>query len=76
MSPRSRGRFPSSLMIGCLARAATREIVVDRDELEDARWFTREEVVAMFEKRHPQGLFAPVRMAIAHHLLKYWLTAA
>ena len=65
--------FPSSLMIGCLARAATREIVVDRVELEDARWFEREEVVAMFEKRHPQGLFAPVRMAIAHHLLKYWL---
>jgi NAD+ diphosphatase len=65
--------FPSSLMIGCLARAATREIVVDHVELEDARWFTREEVVAMFEKRHPQGLFAPVRMAIAHHLLKYWL---
>jgi NAD+ diphosphatase len=65
--------FPSSLMIGCLARAATREIVVDKQELEDARWFTREEVRAMFEKRHPDGLFAPMRMAIAHHLLKFWL---
>jgi len=67
--------FPSSLMIGCLARAATREIVLDRHELEDARWFTREEVRAMFEKRHPDGLFAPMRMAIAHHLLKFWLEA-
>jgi NAD+ diphosphatase len=67
--------FPSSLMIGCLARAATRDIVVDGQELEDARWFTREEVRAMFEKRHPQGLFAPMRMAIAHHLLKFWLEA-
>ena len=65
--------FPSSLMIGCLARAVTREIVVDGQELEDARWFTREEVRAMFEKRHPDGLFAPMRMAIAHHLLKFWL---
>jgi len=65
--------FPSSLMIGCLARAATSEIVVDGQELEDARWFSREEVRSMFEKRHPQGLFAPMRMAIAHHLLKYWL---
>ena len=66
--------FPSSLMIGCLARAATREIVVDRVELEDARWFARDEVAAMFEKRHPQGIIAPNRMAIAHHLLKFWLT--
>ena len=65
--------FPSSLMIGCLARAATSEIVVDGQELEDARWFSREEVRSMFEKRHPQGMFAPMRMAIAHHLLKYWL---
>ena len=67
--------FPSSLMIGCIARAATRDIVVDNHELEDARWFTREEVRAMFEKRHPEGLFAPMRMAIAHHLLKFWLEA-
>ena len=65
--------FPASLMIGCLARAATREITVDGDELEDARWFDREEVTAIFQKRHPQGLTAPNRMAIAHHLLKFWL---
>jgi NAD+ diphosphatase len=65
--------FPSSLMIGCLAQATTREITVDGDELEDARWFAREEVVAIFEKRHPQGILSPNRMAIAHHLLKYWL---
>jgi NAD+ diphosphatase len=62
-------------MIGCLARAATREIVVDRHELEDARWFAREEVAAMFEKRHPQGLTAPNPMAIAHWLVRFWLTA-
>jgi NAD+ diphosphatase len=65
--------FPSSLMIGAVARAVRLDITIDRDELEDARWFTREEVVAMFEKRHPQGLFAPARMAIAHHLIKFWL---
>jgi hypothetical protein len=27
----------------------------------------------MFEKRHPDALLAPNRMAIAHHLVKYWL---
>ncbi|WP_244817901.1 NAD(+) diphosphatase [Caballeronia sp. Lep1P3] len=62
--------FPSSLMIGCLARATEAEIVVDEKELEDARWFTREEVVAMLDGTHPQGLSAPKPFAIAHHLLK------
>ena len=64
--------FPSSLMIGCFARAATREIVVDGEELEDARWFQRDEVMAMFDKRHPEGLTTPMPMAIAHYILRVW----
>ena len=65
--------FPASLMIGCLARATSFDIRIDQDELEDARWFTRDEVHAIFEMRHPAGLGAPNPMAIAHHLLRYWL---
>jgi NAD+ diphosphatase len=65
--------FPASLMIGCLARAASFDITLDDEELEEARWFPREEVRAMYEKRHPDGLLAPNPMAIAHHLLKFWL---
>jgi NAD+ diphosphatase len=64
--------FPSSLMIGCFARALSRDIVVDGEELEDARWFTRDEVMAMFDKRHPEGLTTPMPMAIAHHILRVW----
>jgi NAD+ diphosphatase len=65
--------FPSSLMIGCIAEALSRDILVDGLELEDARWFTREEVEAIFARRHPQGVTAPHPMAIAHHILKFWL---
>ncbi|MFM6830412.1 MAG: NAD(+) diphosphatase, partial [Novosphingobium sp.] len=36
--------FPSSLMIGCHAYADDKTIVIDETELDDARWFTREEV--------------------------------
>lgn len=36
--------MPSSLMIGCLAVAVSTEIRVDKNEIEDARWFTREQV--------------------------------
>ena len=65
--------FPTSLMIGCVAQAKTREIVLDGAELEDARWFDRDELRAMFAGIHPSGLLAPHPVAIAHHLLKAWL---
>ncbi len=65
--------FPSSLMIGCFARAITRDIVVDREELDDARWFSRDEARAMIEGRHPEGLTAPRPLAIARHLLSAWV---
>ncbi|NXY83050.1 NUD12 pyrophosphatase, partial [Alcedo cyanopectus] len=36
--------MPSSLMIGCLAVAISTDIKVDKNEIEDARWFSREQV--------------------------------
>jgi NAD+ diphosphatase len=65
--------FPMSLMIGCLAEATSHAIVVDRTELEDARWFSRDEVALMFLGKHPQGLTAPVSFAIAHHIMRAWV---
>jgi len=62
--------FPSSIMIGCHAEALSDTIVVDREELEDARWFHREELVAMLGRRHPQGLTTPPPVAIAHHIIR------
>src|SRR5436305_4582205 len=65
--------YPSSLMIGCSARAVSEDIVVDRSELEDARWFTREEAALMLPRAHPDGLAGPHPFAIAHHLLGRWV---
>ncbi|MGP8121005.1 MAG: NAD(+) diphosphatase [Xanthobacteraceae bacterium] len=65
--------FPSSLMIGCTARATTTEIVVDRTELEDARWFDRGEAAAMLRREHPGSLTGPHPFAIAYHLVAQWL---
>lgn len=61
--------FPSSLMIGLIGEALTQEIRIDGRELEDARWFGRDELLAMRDNRHAEGLSFPVRMAIAHHLV-------
>ena len=62
--------FPSSIMIGCHAQALSDTIVVDRDELEDARWFERDELVAMLKRQHPAGLTTPPPVAIAHHIIR------
>jgi NAD+ diphosphatase len=67
--------YPSSLMIGCTARATSDEIVVDRTELEDARWFDRSEAILMLKREHPGGLTGPHPFAIAHHLVGRWLGA-
>jgi NAD+ diphosphatase len=65
--------FPMSLMIGCHARAESSTITVDRSELEDARWFTREETALMFTGQHPEGISIPPPIAIAHHIIRAWV---
>ncbi|HET9810230.1 MAG TPA: NAD(+) diphosphatase [Sphingomicrobium sp.] len=65
--------FPSSLMVGCIAKAASRDLTIDYAELEDARWFTREEVEGAISEA-PDGAFqAPPPHAIARTLLEHWL---
>jgi NAD+ diphosphatase len=65
--------FPSSLMIGCHAEAVSHDIVVDHDELEDARWFSRDEAAAMLMRTHPDGFGTPPPVAIAHHIIRAWV---
>jgi NAD+ diphosphatase len=65
--------FPSSIMIGCHAEALSETIVMDRQELEDARWFDREELALMLNRQHPQGLTTPPPVAIAHHIIRSYV---
>ena len=65
--------FPSSLMIGCHAEAISSDIKVDTNELEDARWFSRDEASAMLARQHPDGLATPPPVAIAHHIIRAWV---
>jgi NAD+ diphosphatase len=67
--------FPHSLMIGCHAEALSTEVDRDAEELEDCRWFEREEIRLMLAGNHPDGLKAPFPMAIAHHLIKAFAEA-
>lgn len=65
--------FPSSLMIGCRARALGDVLTVDFTELDDARWFSRAEVAAAVAGEGDAGFLAPPRFAIARTLLEDWL---
>ncbi len=61
--------FPASLMLGFYADALSGEIALDRDELEDARWFTRDEL-----KRGEAGLVRRARSdSIARRLINDWM---
>jgi NAD+ diphosphatase len=62
--------FPHSLMIGCIGYAETTEIVIDPKEIEEARWFSREEVASMMSGTHPQKWWVPGKQAIARALIE------
>ena len=62
--------FPSSLMIGLTAEIEPGEVVPD-DDLEDARWFTRDEVRALYDGEIVQ--WAPKRFSISRLLIDRFL---
>ncbi len=64
--------FPSSLMIGCHARALSTEIRIDDEEMTDVRWFSRADVRLALQGQNPD-LRVPAPIAIAHHLIKAWV---
>lgn len=65
--------FPSSLMMGCHAEAATTDIHMDEEEMADVQWFDRAEVLMALDGRS-EKLTIPGPIAIAHHLITSWAT--
>ena len=64
--------FPASLMIGCAARAETREITIDPGELEDALWASKAEIAAALAGQNDR--IRPARKgAIAQAILRAWV---
>ena len=63
--------FPGSLMLGFYATAVNTEITVDRNELEDARWFHRDDLI-----RPAEGFRLPRRDSISRQLVDDWLNGS
>ncbi|MEW4467637.1 NAD(+) diphosphatase [Parasphingorhabdus sp. JC815] len=65
--------FPSSLMMACTSETDDPTLTLDEEEVEEAAWFSLDEVIAAMNGE-PDALFiAPPPFAIAHDLLKYWI---
>jgi NAD+ diphosphatase len=63
--------FPASIMLGFYAEALSEEIVLDRDELADAKWFTRADIL----DRDALGFAVPPPDSIARRLIEDWMAA-
>lgn len=65
--------FPMSLMIGAYVEAKSTKIAIDTTELEDCRWFSRDEIRQMINGTHADGLGVPAKMSIASHLIRHFV---
>ncbi len=65
--------FPSQLMIGLTCQTDEEALTVNKKELETAKWFSKDDVRAVFAKQS-EVFLRPPRFTIAHHLLRHWLS--
>ncbi|MBB2913556.1 NAD+ diphosphatase [Streptosporangium becharense] len=61
--------FPRSLMLGFFARATSTDFVLDPEEISEARWFTRAELLAAMESGEVR---LPPQVSIARRLIETW----
>ncbi|WP_245633143.1 NAD(+) diphosphatase [Luteipulveratus mongoliensis] len=61
--------FPASLMVGFRARAASTDLVLDPEEIAEARWFSREQLA---EEVGDGRLGISPHLSIARHLIEDW----
>jgi NAD+ diphosphatase len=61
--------LPASLMVGFFAEAETTAISVDGEEISDARWFTREQLLAATQSGE---VLLPGHISIARRLIERW----
>jgi NAD+ diphosphatase len=62
--------MPRSLMLGFRAEAAAgQSIAVDQEELAEARWWSRADLLAALQARE---LALPPSVSIARHIIEAW----
>jgi len=79
--------FPTNLMIGLIAEVSDQNAAPDQTELEEVRWFSRQEMRKILAGPPPgggaaspwadvDGIGVPPPFAVAHQLMKAWAEGA
>jgi len=61
-------------MLGCVAHAEHKDLVIDAAEIEHADWYSRADAEAMLAGKHAEELWLPGPQSMAHQLVKAWLS--
>jgi NAD+ diphosphatase len=65
--------FPTSLMVGFIAYASSKTMVLGENELEDARWFTKSALKDMLNHQHHEGFVTGQSHAIATQMIRSYV---
>jgi NAD+ diphosphatase len=68
--------FPSSLMIGCIGEAESRDVRPDGVEITEARWLSRDDARRLIAGERMADISVPPAIAIAHHLIRAFAEGA
>ena len=64
--------FPASLMMGFFAVAEDRNLNLDPNEIEEARWIDRSDIIDLLNGKERGDLRLPPRFTIARQLIERW----
>jgi NAD+ diphosphatase len=67
--------FPSSLMMGFIARAEARDLTLDEKEIVEARWISRGDIRRLLADASAFDFRLPPRFTIARRLIEAWAEA-
>jgi NAD+ diphosphatase len=60
-------------MFGCHGHAASRDIVIDPNEIDDAKWVSRSQMMDVFSG-HDTTIMPARPGSIAHYLIRSWMS--
>ncbi|MEM6414355.1 MAG: NAD(+) diphosphatase [Pseudomonadota bacterium] len=64
--------FPSSMMMGFIGQARSKEIVLDTNEILDAVWINKKDIFNVMQGTSDLDVMVPPRFTIARRLIETW----
>lgn len=65
--------FPSTLMIGLHVKTKSKDLHIDKEEIADAKWLSKNEVKSLLQDDTDSNVQLPPHLAISRNLLEWWV---